>query len=203
MKIIVYGACGRTGKLVCQEAKRRGYETIGVVRQPCEIDGVKTYLVARKRDIVEEMLSSDAVISVVGHTSISEKNTQTRATEEIIKMMNNARIKRFVSLTGTGVRVDNDKVSLLDQALNSFLKIVDKSRINDGVEHFHILKNSDLHWTVLRVLKLVSGDGEQGYKLTPNGPAKTAISRQTVAKILLDIAVSNDWIAQAPVVSPK
>ena len=201
MKLIVYGACGRTGREVCSQALARGHEVVGIVREACEIESVKTYLNSRKQDIVTEMLGADAVISVIGHTSLNEKGTQTNTTEAIVKLMGAGNISRIVTLTGTGARIKGDKVSLFDRILNLPLQLFNRNRIDDGINHLSVLQQSELNWTTVRVLKLTNNSELEHYSLTEGGPAKKFIGRKTVAKILIDLAESGDWNCRTPIVS--
>lgn len=203
MKIAVIGACGKTGKLVCQEAINRGHEVFGLARSECPDLKIKFVQgdALMLDDITKTIKDCDVVISVIGHVKLREFNTQTTAIKNIIKAMNNQDIKRIISLTGSGVRVKGDKISLIDRLLNIPLKIVDSSRIKDGVDHYNCLVNSNLNWTVLRVLKLTNQDKIAPYKLTAGGPPKIFVPRATVAKILVDLAEANDWPKSAPVVS--
>jgi putative NADH-flavin reductase len=205
MKIAVIGACGRTGILVCKEAINKGHDIVGLARSECTDLKIEFALGdALKLDDIEKAIKGcDVVISVIGHVKLREYNTQTIAIKNIIKAMNNQNIKRIISLTGSGVRVKGDKISLIDRSLNIPLKIVDKSRIQDGIDHYNCLTSSNLNWTVLRVLKLTNQDKIVPYKLTAGGPAKMFVSRATVAKILVYLAESNDWSKSAPVVSIK
>jgi hypothetical protein len=112
-------------------------------------------------------------------------------------------VDRIISLTGSGVRIKGDRVSLLDRALNIPLKIVDKSRIDDGIKHYHVLKSSKVNWTMLRVLKLTNQNKTEDYILTSGGPAKLTISRKTVAKIMVELAEKDEWQKASPVVTKK
>ena len=86
--------------------------------------------------------------------------------------------------------------------LNSIVKLVDPDRINDGVEHVKVLRNSDLEWTVVRVLKLSKKDSEVvEYKLTEGGPAELQTSRKKVAKVLVDLIDDKKYIGKLPVIS--
>jgi hypothetical protein len=109
-------------------------------------------------------------------------------------------------LTGTGAREEGDTPSIIDTVLNLFVKLVDPERINDGVEHVKVLKNSGLDFTVVRVLKLGNGewerDGEVGvYKLTVGGPAELLTPRKKVAKVIVDLVNDQNFVGKCPVVS--
>lgn len=205
MRITVIGACGKTGQLVCKEALKRGHDVVGLARSECP--DIKIKFVKGDALLIEDvdraMAKSDVIISVVGHVKLREYNTQTRAINNIIKAMYKHNISRLISLTGSGVRVSEDTISLADRLLNFPLRIVDKSRIQDGIDHYNSLVSSNLDWTVLRVLKLTNQDKIVPYKLTAGGPAMILVPRELVAKILVDLAEQNTWVKLAPVVSNK
>jgi hypothetical protein len=82
------------------------------------------------------------------------------------------------------------------------VKLVDPERINDGVEHVKVLQESDLDWTIVRVLKLSKSDAEaKDYKLTDHGPAELLTSRKKVAKVLLDLLEDTGSYGKLPVIS--
>lgn len=205
MKIAVIGACGKTGRLVCQQAAKKGHKVIGLSRNKCAIKGVHFIIgdALVMADVERAVKGCDVVISAIGHVKLKETDTQTQSIKNVLKAMDKYGVKRIISLTGSGVRIKGDKISLLDRSLNLPLKIVDKSRIEDGINHYHALKNSKSDWTMLRVLKLTSQNKTEDYTLTSGGPAKLTISRKTVAKIMVELAEKNEWLKAAPVVTKK
>ena len=91
---------------------------------------------------------------------------------------------------------------MLDRILNFVVKLVDKERIADGIEHVNVLKRTSLDWTVVRVLKLGSSQSEVGkYKLTDGGPAEMLSSRKKVAHVLVDLIQNKNYFRKLPVIS--
>ena len=109
-------------------------------------------------------------------------------------------LKRIISLTGTGVRFPQDKISLLDRILNYTIGLIDPNRIKDGRKHVQLLKQSNLDWTVIRVLKL-QNNRPKPYKLTLHGPTKWWVSRYEVAKATLEVLDEGTFINKAPIIS--
>lgn len=214
MYIAVIGACGRTGRLVCEEAISRGHIVIGLSRSQCSILQNKSSEKTTPIDFVigdslhyesvdQCVEKADVVISAIGHTKLNEANTQTKSMDNIIKAAKKYHTKKVVSLTGSGVRIEGDHMSLFDKLLNSLLKLIDNRRVNDGINHYLALKESDINWVILRALKLSNGNHLEEYSLTKGGPAKLLVNRRTVAKILVDLAESDFWDKKLPVVSKK
>lgn len=208
MKICIFGADGRTGVEVVKECVKQGYQVIAFVYN----DTAKAYLpegieivkgdILNKEEVLNAMRGANAVISVVGHIKNSDPLMQTKGMTNIVEGMKNLDIERIISLTGTGVRIEGDTPSFFDRIGNAIIKIVDRKRIIDGINHAEVLKSSGLDWTILRVLKLTQiGSSNISYTLTPHGPAEAVTSRKKVAKIMVDIVISNQYVGEMPVSS--
>lgn len=208
MKICVFGADGRTGREVVETAINQGHKVIAFVYSPqidelfSKVDSVVGGDVMNFEKVQEAISKSDGVISVLGHIKGSDPLMQTKGITNIVNAMKASNLTRIVSLTGTGVRFEGDKISFLDKVGNFIIKLIDRERIIDGIKHADVLKNSGLDWSVLRVLKLSKQDNWDGkYNLTENGPAENLTPRKKVARIMVDLVDSGNYIKKAPVVS--
>lgn len=207
MNICIFGADGRTGVEVVNYTKSKGHDVTAFVYGdnsnkffPENIKILKGDIL-NYEDVRSAVSGSDAVISVVGHIKNSDPRMQTKGIINIINAMNNSNIRRLISLTGTGVRIDDDKPSIMDIFLNFIVKLVDLERIKDGIEHAKEIEKSGLDWTILRVLKLSNSQKEGKYNLTEHGPAELTSPRKKVAKIMVDLVDSGDFINKMPVSS--
>jgi putative NADH-flavin reductase len=208
MRICIFGADGRTGQEVVARALSMRYEVTACVYQKPDNEDLFTSTDVRIGDVMDESFvmsaleGSDAVVSVIGHIKGSDPYMQTKGIKNIIAGMKARGISRIVSLTGTGVRIDGDKPSLLDRLGNIFISMVDSERVQDGIAHFEALKTSGLDWTVFRVLKLSQSDDEVSeYRLTEHGLAENLTSRKKAAQVLVDLVTDNQYVGKAPVVS--
>jgi len=204
MKIAVLGASGRTGILVVEELLRRGHNVNGLTFKKPENYNEKVNWIfgdATNPESLKQCLDGvAAVISTLGHTKNTKTPIQTDSMKALVNILRGTNT-RIVSMTGTRVRRDGDKPSLLDRFLNIGIKIVDPKRVSDGIDHAKVLQESGLNFTILRVLKLSKSEKLQNVHLTSGGPALNLISRATVAKLLVDLAESNDWTGEMPVAS--
>lgn len=208
MKICIFGADGRTGIEVLKSAKRHGFEIKAFVYSKGKADFAEDGIEIVKGDVqnydqvLQACMNVDAVISTIGHIKGSDPKMQTNGTANIVKAMRENNVSRIISLTGTGVRIDGDKPSIIDIILNFFVQIVDPNRVADGIGHAKVLQNSGLDWTIVRVLKL--GNSQKAiskYELTNGGPAELLTSRKKVAEAMVSLVNDKNYIGKMPVIS--
>ena len=208
MKIAVISANGRTGRNFVTEALRAGHMVKAGVHNQIEIlEHINLQIVKcdalRSSDVNNLIKDCDTVVSLIGHGRRSPKKLQSQAIANVINAMKNQNIARLISLTGTAVRVDGDKITLIDRILNFSISIIDHNRIKDGKKHAQLIMDSGLNWTIVRVLKLTNTSHIGKYKLTKNGPTKTFTSRKLVARAILELIEKNEFINHLPMISRK
>jgi putative NADH-flavin reductase len=206
MKIAVIAADGRTGHAFVKAALAAGHHIQAGAREGSSLEpGPSLQVVpcdATNPAQVKALLQGqDAVVSFIGHVKGSHATVQTDAINTALSVMKKLGMKRIVSLTGTGVRFPEDKITLIDRILNLSIRLIDPRRVRDGIQHVEALKASELDWTVLRVLKLQNTSAGD-FLLTPNGPTKPYVSRQETAQAALQVLEQASFIRQAPILSP-
>lgn len=205
MKIAVVAAQGRSGQAFVAEALVAGHEVSAGIRGVSPFEPNKNLRTiecdATNSEQVSDLIAGcDAVVSLIGHVKGSDAFVQTEATRAIILAMNSLGIKRFVSLTGTGVWIKGDRYEWFVKLLNKISALVGVKRFDDGIAHVKALEASDLDWTVVRVLRLT--DGEPGkFSLKPHGPVKVPTPRREVARAILQILHDSSFVREYPVVS--
>ncbi len=205
MKIAIIAADGRTGRLVVQEALARGHTVVAGVHSAnpfAQHDNLRAVSCDGQKlgDVRQLIQGCDAVVSVIGHVKGSPVDIQTTTTENIIAAMDELGVRRFVSLTGTGVRFPGDRVTLIDRILNLAVSIIDPARVKDGIAHAKLLQQSDLDWTIVRVLKLQNVH-PQGFVLREHGPTKPFVARADAAKAIMDVLDNKAFVRAAPILS--
>lgn len=206
MRIAVIAANGRLGKVFVETALQAGHSVRAGLRgentlTPHPRLEVVTCDATKAEDLRLLLRNQEVVVSTIGHVKGAAHNVQTLATEAVVSAMNEQHIRRFVDVTGTGVRFPDDHISIVDRVLNLAVRIVDSDRVSDGRNHQEVLKKSDLDWTTIRVLKL-QNISARPYTLTPHGPTKWYVGRSEVAKAMLQVIEENSFIKQAPIISP-
>lgn len=204
MKIAVIAANGRAGQAFVKASLAGGYKVRAGVHSQNNLPASAGLEIIKcdatsSTDIKKLVSGCDAVVSLIGHTKNSTANVQTDAIQRLTQVLLATGPKRIISLTGTGVRFEGDKITLIDRFLNLGVSVVDPKRVNDGKAAAEILKNSELEWTIIRVLKLQNLEPKP-FKLSQTGPTKPFVGRQEVAQAILEVIKSNSFIKQAPII---
>ncbi|HEY8993013.1 MAG TPA: NAD(P)H-binding protein [Candidatus Microsaccharimonas sp.] len=206
MNIAVIAANGRLGQAFVEAALAAGHTIRAGTRGQANFATDNPRLTAIPCDAtnyyeVKALIEGqDVVVSCIGHVKNSPPDVQTVATKTIIRAMKELGMKRFVTLTGTGVREPGDRITLLDRFLNLGVSIMDAPRIGDGRSHVSALKKSDLDWTIIRVLKL-QFENNRPFRLKENGPTLPFVSREEAARAMLEVIEKQSFIRQLPIIS--
>jgi hypothetical protein len=203
--IAVIGASGKSGRAFVLTALKAGYAIRAGIHTSNSLPQHKNLTVVRIdatdfEDVKTLIKGSDVVVSLIGHVKKSPASLQTDTTINIVRAMDQANLKRFISLTGSGVRFPGDMPSLPDRLLNAILKIVMKDIINDGVAHAKVLQDSSLGWTIIRGL-ILTEHSAQDFTLTEHGPAKLLCPREEIALGILQLIENNSFVKKAVTIS--
>jgi len=202
MKIVIFGANGRTGSLLVQQALESGLQVIAYVRKNGSIliDHPKLKVVVGNLNetlkIKDCIIGSDACISALGSGSISKHATEIiEGIERIITVMEEIKVHRLIYLSSIGA---GKSFFMMSQPLrflvfNVFLRVpfadhnVNEQRIID----------SNLQWTIVRpgnlTNGLLTGNFKHGIKkIVLKGNPK--ISRANVASFILKQITEETYI---------
>jgi len=208
VRVAVFGASGRTGRPLAEQALAAGHEVRPLVRDPLKLQIGHGRLVVIRGDVLdaakvdETVAGTDAVLSVLGQTKTSPKDVQTRGTENIVAAMEKHGVRRLVSLTGAGVRDPRDEPKLVDRAITYLLKRLQPDVLEDGVRHAEAIKASGLEWVIVRGPRLTEGPRKGEYRVGMVGKnSGTQISRADLVEFMLGQLTTDAHLRQMPVVS--
>jgi putative NADH-flavin reductase len=208
MKLAVFGATGRTGRPLVEQALADGHEVRALVRDPSRLPVSEDRLTPVVGDVLdparveETVAGADAVLSVLGQTKTGPKDVQTRGTQNIVSAMEKHGLRRLVSLTGAGVRDPRDEPKLVDKAITFLLERLQPQVLADGVGHAEVIKASDLDWVIVRGPRLTEGPKRGEYRVGMIGKnSGTRISRADLADFMLHQVTDDTHLRRMPVVS--
>jgi len=209
MKIAILGATGRTGMFVVKQALSKGYQVKVLVRDPEKLGEFKDKVEVVEgnslnyTDVENLIKNTDMVVSVLGASNVSPEFMQRDSIRNVVIAMKKLGLKRLISLTGGGVRIEGDKPKFIDNLIVSLMQVVAKKVLEDGKAHAEIIRNSDLDWTIVRAPRLTLEKGKGKYQIGMVGSSamKTKISREDVAKFIVDILENSEFFGKLPMVS--
>ena len=103
IKIIVFGATGRTGKLVCKRILNSGVIVTGFGRSAEKIKTIDKKLRTFQGDIFDKnkvsqaVSNHDAVIVCLGSINLKDSSTLSSGTQNIVDAMSYHKVKRLIS----------------------------------------------------------------------------------------------------------
>lgn len=205
MQITVFGASGKVGSLVVEEALRRGYSVVAFVHHHNLFSPSGKLIIVEGDVYNSEQVStalkgSDAVISCLGSWGTPKKDVLTAAMRSIVPAMQVRDIQRIVTVTGSGANIPGQRASIVHKSLLR-LPIYGAGKVfSDGEAHMRLLADSSLKWTTLRSPVMTNG-GRKGYYLNMSaGSVLGTISRSAVATALLDQLERDDYLCASPVI---
>ena len=213
MRIAVFGATGRTGHPLVEQAVERGHEVVTFVR---DVTGLSSTLRNDDRvsivegdaytgESVDRAIAGDgdpvdAVVSVLGQTGDGADDLLTEAGRHIRSAMSHHGVERFVTLVGAGVREEGESVSLGGRMMGIILKLLAGSVLEDARTHVESFKHSDTRWTVVRSPRLTegpyTGDFRHGTDLSL-GTRDTG-ARANVADFIIDCLEDDLYVHEMP-----
>jgi uncharacterized protein len=168
MKIIVFGATGRVGSCVVEQAAAAGYEVTAFVRdskRAPQLDGVSIATGdALSAEDVHAALSNgfDAVVSGIGIAGGLAKTTLvTDATRIITEEMKMRGIARYLAVSGVAEMTDITAGGKVTNAILKATPIGNAIRDHDGA--FAIVRASGLDWTLAGCGYIKSGPRRNEY----------------------------------------
>lgn len=202
MKVIIFGAGGRTGKLVVNDALDAGHEVTAFVHEAEQFDPRVQVVVgdATDRQAVEQALAGQqAVIDTIGGTTpYKNSGLETSTARIIVAGMVRRGVRRLVVISALGVGDSVDETPfwyeylLMPTMLRGVVK--DKAGMEDEV------RRSDLDYVIVRP-GLLSDDEPSGpLRIVGDGEKGRSTSRRDLARFLVKQLASDAHVGQAVVV---
>ena len=205
MKVVIFGANGKTGILLVEQALAKGHQVVAYIRRPESIliDNPKLKIIIGNLNeplkMKDAITGADACVSTLGGGSLTKHSIETmNGIKNIISIMEIAKVQRFIYLSSLGA---GESRFLIPQPLRFiltrfFLRVpLADHNFNEG----NIIK-SKLDWTLVRPGSLTDGQltgdlkyGDDKTKMKGN----SSISRANVALFILQQLTDSNYIKKA------
>lgn len=221
--MLVFGATGRTGIPLVEQALERGHGVVAFARDAEDVPaalrdhdslrvvegdaytgaGVSDAVAGRSADGDAETV--DAVVSVLGQASSGPDDLLTQAGRHVLDAMEESGVDRFVTLVGAGVREDGESVSLGGKVMGSLLRVLAGDVLDDAKDHAEMVRSSDRRWTIVRGPRLTEGEHTGRFRHGTDlelGMRDTA-ARANVAHFILDCLEADRYVGEMPKVADE
>ncbi len=198
MKLIVFGATGKTGQHVWRNALEQGHAVTAFARSPNKIEPSPGLHVIQGdvRDtgsVAGAVAGHDAAIVVLGSNGLRDKTTLASGTRTIVDGLILHGVERLVVLSAAGVGESWGQVSLLARVLFSTLL---RNIHADHTAQEAIVKASSLDWTIVRAAILNEEPASGAVTATNTGKIER-IGRADLADFLVREARDGAYSRQA------
>jgi nucleoside-diphosphate-sugar epimerase len=215
-RILILGATGRTGLQTVEYALSKGYEVTALVRSTnkIKIKSDKLKLVAGTPENIDDVRTAmegcEAVISTLNNPRssdlpwgriINSHNLMTDCMRNVVKVMKEIKIRRVVLLSAAGV---GESFSLIPFYIRWMITATNlRVAYEDHNNQEELLSHSGLDWTAVRPVGLTNSDKIKPISIDYTTKPGKFISRKAVAKFMVDILETTDFIKKSPLISEK
>ena len=202
MKIVVFGAAGRTGKQVVTRALGHRHAVTAFIHNT-PLDLVHPDLTTVTGDTADfESVSS----AIAGHTGVafalSGAGNHEPGIANVIHAMAEHDARRLAAVSAAGTFARNDRTMSL--AYRAMIKTALRAAYDDLESMELRIMASDLDWTIVRPVGLTDDPAMGEYRISRDGsllPKASRISRQDVAALVVKALETDTYHRSAVVIS--
>lgn len=187
MRVIVFGATGKTGGHVLRSALDRGHAVTAFGRSAARLDpepGLSTVSgdVFDATAVTEAVAGHDAVLVSLGSTGLRDKSTLATGTANIAAAVASHEVGRLIVVSAAGV---GDSWAQIPWSSKLLFKTMLRNIFADHRAQEAIVERSPTNWTIVRSAVLTDGPATGAVNATTTGATKR-ISREDLAGFLVD-----------------
>ena len=188
MRVIVFGATGKTGQHVLAAALAGGHQVTAFGRSVERLDIDDPSLHVHKGDVFDAeavaaaVAGHDAAIVCLGSTSLRDKTTLSAGTRAVVDARGADDVERMVVMSAAGV---GDSWKQIPWTSRLLFRTMLRNLFADHGAQEAIVEQSPLNWTIVRAGVLKDDPGTGQYTATNTGPI-TRINRADVAAFLVE-----------------
>lgn len=207
MKILIFGASGKTGQELVKQALAQGHHVTAFVRTPSKMNITHENLKLFQGDVtiyarVEQAVGGhDAVFSTLGAASpFKYDQSVVNGLAHIVKAMELSAVNRLVYMSAINVKESRRYAGLL---VKMFASTLLRTETAGHEAREKIIRQSQLEWTIIRPATLNNGSHKAEYRSGEIVKAKgiaVGISRADVADFLLRQLTDSTFLKKAATV---
>ncbi len=203
MKIVVFGASGKTGILIVYQALNQGHQVTAFARQPSKVTIQHKNLRIIQGDIMETdkvkmaVEGQDAVLCALGVNKNKPSTLLSDGTKNILNAMESSGIKRFICMSSAGILGNDTGFWFGKIIMPLFLRHV----FADKLRQVRVIEESKADWVILRPTGLTDAPKTNTYKVNLGNPTSGSIPRADVADFMLKLLNDKRYDGKMPALS--
>jgi putative NADH-flavin reductase len=170
MRIAIFGASGRTGRQLVEQAVAQGHQVTAIVRSP---DGLASDLRGAVRLVKADVMDPDAIaralvdadtaVSALSGPGRAPSSVWSESMRSIVQAMREASVRRFIAITGSMLDATGDG-PFFRYIGKPIARRMLKGSANDMRRAEELIHESGLEWTIIRAPRLTDKPA-RGYRI--------------------------------------
>jgi putative NADH-flavin reductase len=202
MKVLIFGAAGRTGRHVVKQAILQHHRVTAFVRSPADFEMAAAHLavftgnVTDGHAVARAMKDHDVVISVLGTSRKHQRDPSVvQGVRYILHAMQERGVRRLIYQSCLGVAESRPGAGLYMRTIGARVL---RHELADHEEKEALIRATSLDWTIVRPARLTKGERTGRYRggehVCASGFGGASLSRADAAEFLLKHASDSSSI---------
>ncbi len=211
MRVAVFGATGRIGRLVTLQLLAAGHDVTALVRSPDKLTirdphlSVHVGQLSDTEAVAGIVRGSDAVISALGPSLRRGARGMpvSAGARSIVAAMSGAGVRRFIGLATPSVPDPRDRPTLKGRLLPLMARVAFPNALAELRGLTAAVTASDLEWTLARIIRPTDGPAKGTVRAGFLGrdPVGWAMTRSDIAAFLVGQLGDTTYLRAAPAIS--
>jgi uncharacterized protein YbjT (DUF2867 family) len=211
MEVVVFGANGRTGRLLTRRVLDEGHSAVAVTRHPEDFPLTDPLLTVAEADVrkasalVDVVRGADAVLSTLGVPFSTRRiDTYSVGVRNIVDAMRTTGVRRLVVVSSTGAHQypNRRETPLALRFVEPVItRTIGKTTYDDQRRMEDIVRASGLDWTVVRPSGLFELPAPTNYVAGEVDPIGGFTARIDLADYLVELAGNASTAGKAVIIS--
>ncbi|WP_379086159.1 NAD(P)-dependent oxidoreductase [Pedobacter sp. UC225_65] len=206
IKVAVIGGTGKAGKYIVKNLLAQGFSIKTLLRYPEKFQISSPLIEIVKGDArdllaIRQLLKDcQAIISAVGQP-VGEPSVFSQVTRNIIQVMHEYQMHRYILITGLNVDTPFDQKSPKTKFGTDWMKTNYPLTTADKQVEYETLVESDIDWTLVRLPMIEQTDTINEIKIDLEDCPGDQISATDLALFLIKQLTDQKYIKKAPFIS--
>jgi putative NADH-flavin reductase len=202
MRIAIFGASGRTGRQLVEQAVAKGHQVTAIVRNPdglpSDPQGAVRLVKADVMDpdtIAPALADADTVVSALSGPGRAPSSVWSESTRSIVQAMREASVRRYIAITGSMLDATGDG-PFFRYIGKPIARRMLKGSANDMRRAEQLIHESGLDWTIIRAPRLTDKPARHRYRIAfeRNVPREFSLPRGDLATCTLAVLADDATI---------